>query len=82
MGQVTEHLASLTDIDYAVRPTCFMAFNWNNFSPQEPQRLSIKDGNRVYPATGDGRIPFASADDIARVAHHALKDLGQRISHS
>ena len=28
----------------------------------------------MYSATGDGKIPFVAAEDIAAVAHHALVD--------
>ncbi|KAB8073419.1 agroclavine dehydrogenase [Aspergillus leporis] len=74
MGQVHERLASLAGIEYAVlRPTWFME---NFSSPQEPQRLAIRDENKLYSAAGDGRIPFVSADDIARVGFHALMDAG------
>lgn len=30
----------------------------------------------MYSAAGEGKIPFVSADDIARVAFHALRDVG------
>lgn len=30
--------------------------------------------DKIYSATGDGKVPFVSADDIARVAFHALTD--------
>ncbi|KAE8351817.1 agroclavine dehydrogenase [Aspergillus coremiiformis] len=72
MGQVHEHLASVPGIEYAVlRPTWFM----QNFSePHELQRQAILNESKIYSAAGDGRIPFVSADDIARVAFRALTD--------
>ncbi|GAB0138828.1 agroclavine dehydrogenase [Epichloe bromicola] len=72
MGQVHEHLASLGGIEYAVlRPTWFM----ENFSyPQELQRLAIKNENKIYSAAGDGKLPFVSVADIARVAFRTLTD--------
>ncbi|KGO43771.1 Ergot alkaloid biosynthesis protein [Penicillium expansum] len=77
MGQMHEYLAKLLDIEYAVlRPTWFM----ENFSaPQEYQYLAIKNDNKLYSATGNGKIPFVSANDIARVAFKALTD---RIPHN
>ncbi|RAL15197.1 festuclavine dehydrogenase easG [Aspergillus homomorphus CBS 101889] len=73
MGQVHEYLAKLGGgIEYGVlRPTWFM----ENFSTRgEPQHQSITADNTVYSATGSGKIPFVSADDIARVAFRALTD--------
>lgn len=34
----------------------------------------IKDQGKVYSATGNGKAPFVSADDIAAVAYRALTD--------
>jgi festuclavine dehydrogenase len=33
---------------------------------------TIRDEGKIYTATGDGKIPFCSADDIAAVAFSAL----------
>ncbi|KAI0381638.1 putative ergot alkaloid A [Hypomontagnella monticulosa] len=72
MGQVHKHIASLGSIEYAVlRPTWFME---NFSSPGELQRLSITNESKIYSAAGDGKIPFVSADDIARVGFRALAD--------
>ncbi|OJD15146.1 hypothetical protein AJ78_04571 [Emergomyces pasteurianus Ep9510] len=78
MGQVHDYLAQLGEnrekggggIEWAVlRPTWFM----ENIS--ESQHLpSIKGERKIYSATGEGRVPFISADDIARVAFRALTD--------
>jgi festuclavine dehydrogenase len=35
---------------------------------------TIKELNTIFTATGDGMIPFISADDIAEVAYHVLTD--------
>lgn len=35
---------------------------------------SIKEEGKIYTATGDGKIPFVSATDIAAVAFRALTD--------
>ncbi len=50
-----------------LRPSWFM----QNFS--EGQHLaSIREEDRIYSATQDGRVPFVSADDIAASAMSAL----------
>lgn len=36
--------------------------------------MAINEKDKIYSAAGDGKIPFISADDIARVAFHALTD--------
>lgn len=54
--------------DWAVlRPTAFM----ENFS-QGPYLASIREEDTIYSNTGEGRVPFISADDIARAAFAAL----------
>lgn len=35
---------------------------------------SITKESRIYSATGDGRVPFVAAEDIAAVAYRALTD--------
>ncbi|ETS75214.1 hypothetical protein PFICI_13698 [Pestalotiopsis fici W106-1] len=45
-----------------------------NFSTQDHHIKSIKDENKIYSATGSGKIPWVSTRDIAAVAHHALTD--------
>lgn len=42
-----------------------------NFSEQE-HLASLNEKNAVYTAAGAGKLPFVSADDIARVGFHAL----------
>ena len=44
-----------------------------NFSfPNEQQTSAIKNESKIYSAAGEGRIPFISAKDIARVAFEVL----------
>ncbi|GAD93025.1 ergot alkaloid biosynthetic protein A [Paecilomyces variotii No. 5] len=70
MGEVHGYLDSLKGINYvALRPTWFM----ENLL-EDPHLSWIKNDNTIYSATGDGKIPFISADDIARVAFRILKD--------
>ncbi|SJL02524.1 related to ergot alkaloid biosynthetic protein A [Armillaria ostoyae] len=67
-GKVHEYLAGI-GVDYCVlRPTWFM----ENFS--EHHRKPIKPEDKIYSATGDGKVPFVSAEDIAAVAFRALVD--------
>lgn len=43
------------------------------------QHLSIiRDGNRIVTATGERKVPFTSAEDIAGFAFRALLDEGRR----
>ena len=35
---------------------------------------SIQNEDRIVTATGDGRVPFVAASDIAAVGFHALTD--------
>ncbi len=67
LGQVHQWLMGNAS-DWAVlRPTWFM----QNFS--EGQHLAtIRDEDAIYSATGSGRTPFISADDIASAASAAL----------
>ena len=43
-----------------------------NFAVQPNHIESIKNEGKVYSATGDGKIPWVSADDIAAVAVQTL----------
>ncbi|RYO98813.1 hypothetical protein DL764_006976 [Monosporascus ibericus] len=52
----------------AVRPTWMQ----ENFVTQETHLKSIKEENKVYSATGVGKIPWVSAGDVAAVAFAAL----------
>ncbi|XXH05973.1 hypothetical protein Hte_012417 [Hypoxylon texense] len=65
MGKTHRYLHELGDrgeVEWAVlRPTWF-----------DVHRFSINGENKIYSATGSGRIPWVSADDIAAVGFHAL----------
>ncbi|KAJ5357004.1 hypothetical protein N7517_011613 [Penicillium concentricum] len=68
MGEAHAHLDSIADVQYVVlRPTWFMESHL-----EDPHLSWIKDENKIYSATGQGKIPFISVDDIARVAYSAL----------
>ncbi|KAF4616723.1 hypothetical protein D9613_008441 [Agrocybe pediades] len=65
-GAVHQYLAS-KDIEYAVlRPSWFM----QNFAYNFYQ--SIRENNEVFSATGDGKIPWISTEDIAQAAFDTL----------
>lgn len=71
-----------------LRPTWFMGMllrrHWwmthsvvlmvfpDNFAEQPHHAKSIKDEGKIYSATGDGRLPWVSADDIAACAVQTL----------
>lgn len=69
MREVSKYISSL-GVEWAVlRPTWFM----EDFS--EMQHLpSIRDEDKIVTATGKGKVPFVSAEDIAAVAFRALTD--------
>lgn len=50
-----------------------MAHGTENFL-EDGLRFLIKDQGKVSTATGNGKAPFVSADDIAAVAYRALTD--------
>jgi len=72
MGKVHAYLRELGTrgaVDWAVlRPSWFQ----QNFSEHEAHVRSIRDESKIYSATGDGKIPWVSADDIAAVAVEVL----------
>lgn len=43
-----------------------------NFSELEYHVKSIKEENKIYSATGKGKVPWISCDDIAAVGYHCL----------
>ena len=43
-----------------------------NLSEHEAHVRSIRDESKIYSATGDGKIPWVSADDLAAVAVEVL----------
>ena len=63
MGQVHAWLGDNTDEWAVLRPSWFM----QNFS-EGAHRISIYESDSIFSATGDGRVPFVSADDIATAA--------------
>jgi len=69
MARVSDYLKGLV-VDYAIlQPTWFM----ENFS-EVGHLPTIRDQDRIITATGEGKLPFVSADDIAAVAFRALTD--------
>ncbi|MEO0439915.1 MAG: ergot alkaloid biosynthesis protein [Pseudomonadota bacterium] len=69
MGAVHRYLHDHAPGWVVLRPTWFM----QNFSEQQ-HLPTIRDEHAIYSATGDGRVPFIDADDIAAVAAAALTD--------
>lgn len=69
MSEVSRYITGL-GVEYAIlRPTWFM----ENFSEQQ-HLPTIRDEDMIITATGEGRLPFVSAEDIAAVAFRALVD--------
>lgn len=69
MGRVHRYLRMSAPEWIVLRPTWFM----QNLS--ELQHLpTIRDEHAIYSATGEGRVAFIDADDIAAVAAVALVD--------
>lgn len=69
MGGVHRLLSERAPESAVLRPTWFM----QNFS-EGPHAATIRDEGVIYSATGNGRVPFVDADDIAAVAIRALLD--------
>ncbi|MCM3132343.1 NAD(P)H-binding protein [Paenibacillus polysaccharolyticus] len=68
-GKVHQALKKLAPEWAVLRPSYFM----ENFT-EGPHRQTIAQFRKIYSATGEGRIGFVSADDIAAAAFHALTD--------
>ncbi|WP_405477470.1 NAD(P)H-binding protein [Streptomyces canus] len=68
VGQVHQALPSLFDAWAVLRPSWFM----QNFTGDHPHAQSIRKDGTLLTATGEGRVGFVDADDIAAVAVHAL----------
>lgn len=68
VGQVHQALPGLFDAWAVLRPSWFM----QNFSGDHPHAESIRTDGTLLTATGEGRVGFVDADDIAAVAVHAL----------
>ena len=69
MGQVHAWLARNVPSWIVLRPTWFM----QNFSEQQHLPTIVGEGS-IYSATGDGRVGFIDAEDIAAVAAIALTE--------
>ena len=70
MGSVHKYLLEM-GVEYTVlRPTWFM----ENIVEHGWRLNFIRDQDSIFSATGDGKMPFVSADDIAAVALRALTD--------
>ena len=68
VGQVHQALPGLFDAWAVLRPSWFM----QNFTGDHPHAQSIRKDGTLLTATGEGRVGFVDADDIAAVAVHAL----------
>ncbi|CZR54317.1 related to nucleoside-diphosphate-sugar epimerase family protein [Phialocephala subalpina] len=69
MAQVSDYVKNL-GVEYAIlQPTWFM----ENLS-EVGHLPTIRDQDMIISATGSGKLPFVSADDIAAVAFRALTD--------
>ncbi|CAM5486872.1 MULTISPECIES: NmrA family NAD(P)-binding protein [Streptomyces] len=70
VGRVHDALPGLFDEWAVLRPSWFM----QNFTGDHLHARSIRTGGVIATATGDGRVGFVDADDIAAVAARALTD--------
>ncbi|MFE5813435.1 NmrA family NAD(P)-binding protein [Streptomyces sp. NPDC056479] len=70
VGQVHEALPGLFEEWAVLRPSWFM----QNFAGLTPHARGIRDEGAILTASGDGRVAFIDAEDIAAVAVRALTD--------
>ncbi|MFI1364167.1 NmrA family NAD(P)-binding protein [Streptomyces griseochromogenes] len=70
VGQVHEALPGLFEQWAVLRPSWFM----QNFTGSTPHARSIREDGAILTASGDGRVGFIDAQDIAAVAVCALTD--------
>ncbi|MET9699971.1 NAD(P)H-binding protein [Streptomyces sp. NPDC006529] len=70
VGRVHAELPGLFEEWAVLRPSWFM----QNFAGNGPHALSIRDGGAIRTASGEGRVGFIDAADIAAVAVRALTD--------
>lgn len=70
IGIVHQAIPGLFDEWAVLRPTWFM----QNFSGEHPYARMIRQSSSIVTATGDARVAFIDATDIARVATEALAD--------
>jgi ergot alkaloid biosynthesis protein len=68
VGRIHQALPGLFDAWAVLRPSWFM----QNFTGDHPHAESIRTDGTLLTATGEGRVGFVDADDIAAVAVHAL----------
>ncbi|MCX4426658.1 NmrA family NAD(P)-binding protein [Streptomyces mirabilis] len=70
VGQVHQALPGLFEQWAVLRPSWVM----QNFAGFTPHARSIRENGVILTATGDGRVGFVDAEDIAAVAVRALTD--------
>jgi uncharacterized protein YbjT (DUF2867 family) len=70
IGIVHQAIPGLFDQWAVLRPTWFM----QNFSGEHPYARMIRQSSLIVTATGNARVAFIDATDIARVATAALTD--------
>ncbi|MEU9125163.1 NmrA family NAD(P)-binding protein [Streptomyces sp. NPDC048506] len=70
VGMVHQALPELFEQWAVLRPSWFM----QNFTGTHTHALSIREDDTILTATGNGRVGFVDAEDIAAVAVHALTD--------
>jgi uncharacterized protein YbjT (DUF2867 family) len=70
VGAVHQALPALFPQWAVLRPSWFM----QNFTGTHLHALSIREDGTIWTATGDGRVGFVDAEDIAAVAVRALTD--------
>ncbi|GGS72372.1 NAD(P)H-binding protein [Streptomyces violaceus] len=68
VGQVQQALPGLFETWATLRPSWFM----QNLTGDHPHARSVREHGTILTATGEGRVAFVDADDIAAVAVHAL----------
>ncbi|MFD0149448.1 NmrA family NAD(P)-binding protein [Streptomyces sp. NPDC055721] len=71
VGLVHEELPGLFGEWAVLRPSWFM----QNFAGHTPHARSIREDGTILTASGDGRVGFIDAEDIAAVAVRALTDV-------
>ncbi|WP_210583811.1 NAD(P)H-binding protein [Streptomyces sp. GESEQ-35] len=69
-GEIHLALPDLFDEWAVLRPSWFM----QNFTGDHLHAHGIREDGTFWTATGEGRVAFVDADDIAAVAAHALTD--------
>ncbi|MYS90583.1 MULTISPECIES: NmrA family NAD(P)-binding protein [Streptomyces] len=70
VGAVHQALPELFEQWAVLRPSWFM----QNFTGAHAHARGIREDGTISTATGNGRVGFVDADDIAAVAFHALTD--------